>query len=188
MPDSYHLEIRPRPATGVCLKYTREPKPGVDPGGTFKLRMEDVTGLFVFDNGPVHMHDVGFRFHDAPVQFARGTVVVEDSGRFDLAVADLYARNIRLEQRLRSYMPPVMAQFAQRLDDGRTFTLKGNLGLGWSGQPGAPVRCGWDQGAGRLQRQRRADPARPRAGAHPGAARQRPRARPTARRSRSTAP
>ena len=51
--------------------------------------MEDVTGRFVFDNGPVDMHDVGFRFHDAPVQFAAGTVVVEDSGRFDLDVSDL---------------------------------------------------------------------------------------------------
>ena len=145
VPDRYHLEIRPRPATGVCLKYTREPTPGVDPGGTFKIRMEDVTGLFVFNNGPVDMRDVTFRFHDAPVQFAQGRVVVEDSGRFDLRVSDLYAKNIRLDQRLRSYMPPVMAQFAQRLDDGRTFTLKGDLGLAWSGKLGAAVRCGWNR-------------------------------------------
>jgi len=145
VPERYHLEIRPRPATGVCLKYTRDPVPGADPGGTFKIRMEDVTGRFVFDNGPVDMRDVSFRFHDAPVQFASGRVVVEDSGRFDLRVSDLYARSIRLEQRLRSYMPPVMAQFARRFDDGRTFTLKGDLGLAWSGQIGAPVRCGWNR-------------------------------------------
>jgi hypothetical protein len=67
-----------------------------------------------------------------------------DDGRFDLRVADLHARDIRLDQRLRSYMPPVMAQFAQQLDDGRTFTLKGNLGLNWAG-PEAPVRCWWDR-------------------------------------------
>ncbi len=143
-PESYHLEIRPRPATSVCLKYTRDPKPGIDPGGTFKLRMEDVTGLFVFNNGPVDMHDVAFRFHDAPVQLASGRVIVQDSGQFDLRVLDLNVHDIRLEQRLRSYMPPVMDQFAERLDDGRTFTLKGHLGLAWSGQPGAPVTCWWN--------------------------------------------
>ena len=142
VPDNYHLEIRPGPATAVCLKYTREPKPGIDPGGTFKFRLEDVTGQFIFHNGPVSMSDVTFRFHDAPVKFARGWVKVEDDGRFDLRVNDLYARDIRLDQRLRSYMPPVMAQFAERLDDGHTFTLKGDLGLDWPGIP-APVRCRW---------------------------------------------
>ncbi len=146
VPDSYHLTIQPRAATGVCLQYTRAVNPGVDPGGTFKVRMEDVTGRFVFDNGPVDMRDVAFRFHDAPVRFARGRVVVEDTGRFDLRVSDLQARHIQLDQRLRSYMPPVMAQFARRFDDGRTFTLKGDMGLAWSAEPGAPVRCGWGRG------------------------------------------
>lgn len=143
-PDSYVLRIMPRPATGVTLKYSRAPKPGIDPGGTFELPMEHVTGLFVFNNGPVDMHDVGFRFHGAPVRFARGRVAVEDSGKFQLGVSDLWVKDIRLDGRLRAIMPPVMAQFAQRLDDGRTFTLKGNLGLGWSGREGTPVWCRWD--------------------------------------------
>lgn len=142
--DDYRLVITPRPATDVRLTYSRPPQPGVDPGGTFELRLEDVTGRFVFNNGPVDMTDVGFTFHGAPVQFANGRVIVEDSGRFALGVKDLWVRDIRLDTRLRSVMPPVMAQFAQKLDDGRTFTLKGNLGLSWAGTPGAPVRCAWD--------------------------------------------
>jgi hypothetical protein len=141
--DDYHLEIRPRPATGVRLRYSRPPKPGSDPGGHFELPMDHVTGLFVFNNGPVDMRDVGFHFYGAPVQFARGRVIVEDSGKFQLGVEGLWVKDIRLESRLRTIMPPVMAQFAQRLDDGRTFTLKGDLGLGWSGQPGVPVWCRW---------------------------------------------
>jgi hypothetical protein len=142
-PDRYHLVIVPRPATDVRLRYTRAPKPGLDPGGTFELRLEDVTGRFVFDNGPVEMHDVAFQFHGSPVQFGRGRVVVDDTGKFLLGVRDLWVRDIRLDTRIRAYMPPVMAQFAQKLDDGRTFTLKGHLGLGWPGG-NAPVWCRWD--------------------------------------------
>jgi hypothetical protein len=106
--------------------------------------MEHVTGTFVFNNGPVDMTGVGFRFYGAPVQFAKGRVTVEDSGKFDLAVTDLRARDIRLDNRLRMIMPPVMAGFAQRVDDGRTFTLRGDLALGWPGRPGDPVWCRWD--------------------------------------------
>ena len=141
--DDVQLVLTPRPDTSVRLSYTREPKPGIDPGGKFTLRMEDVTGRFMFKNGPVDMEDVGFRFHEAPVQFERGRVIVEDSGRFDLAVSDLWVRDLRLNSHLRTIMPPVMSQFAEKLDDGRPFTLKGNMGLGWSGVPGAPVRCNW---------------------------------------------
>ncbi|MFO0954751.1 MAG: hypothetical protein U0835_27030, partial [Isosphaeraceae bacterium] len=141
--ENVRLVIVPRPATDVRLRYSREPKPG-DPGGQFELRLEDVTGRFVFNNGPVDMKDVGFTFHGTPVQFDHGRVVVEDSGKFELGVSDLWVKDIRLDSRLRTIMPPVMAQFAQRLDDGRTFTVKGNMGLGWSGRPGAPVRCSWD--------------------------------------------
>lgn len=144
VPDSYVLKIVPRPATAVKLRYTREPKPGVDPGGTFELPMEHVSGTFVFNNGPVEMTDVGFRFYGAPVQFGHGKVMVEDSGKFDLDVRDLWVRDIRLDARLQQIMPPIMAGFAQRLDDGRTFTLKGNLALGWNGTPGAPVHCDWN--------------------------------------------
>lgn len=143
--DDYELKITPRPSTGVTLRYTRDPKPGSDPGGSFELPMDHVTGLFVFRNGPVEMRDVGFRFHGAPVQFARGRVTVEDSGRFQLEVGDLWVKNLRLDTQLRTTMPPVMAQFAQRFDDGKTFTVKGDLGLAWSGKTGEPVRCRWNK-------------------------------------------
>ncbi len=141
--DRYVLKVSPRPATSVKLRYTRAPKPGVDVGGTFELPMEHVEGLFVFDNGPVDMHDVRFRFHNAPVRFERGRVTVEDSGKFALGVKSLWAKDIRLDT-LTSIMPPVMKQFAERFEDGKSFVLKGNLGLDWSGVPGESVRCAWD--------------------------------------------
>lgn len=143
-PDHYHLELAPLPETGVRLEFTRAAS-GSDPGGTFDLRMEDVHGRFIFDDGPVDMHDVSFQFHGSPVRFARGRVVVENSGRFNLGVAQVEARNFRLDQDLRKKMPPLMRQFARRIDDGRTFAMiKGNLGLSWSGQDGQPVLCRWD--------------------------------------------
>ena len=90
------------------------------------------------------MHDVGFQFFGAPVQFESGMVLVEDSGRFRLGVTGVWARDFRLDARLRKIMPPVMAKFAQRLDEGQPLsTIKGNLGLSWSG-PDQPVACDWD--------------------------------------------
>ena len=143
-PDSYVLDVDPRPATGVRLRIDRAAGPGAEPGKPIEFRMEDVKGRFAFNNGPVDMTDVSFRFHGTPVQFAKGSVTVADSGQFLLGVDDLWVKGIRLDAQLRQDMPPVMAQFAQRLDDGKTFTVKGNLGLGWSGQPGEPVWCRWD--------------------------------------------
>ncbi len=136
--------IDPRPDTSIRLEFSRAPKPGIDPGGTFNLAMEDVKGRFIYDNGTVTMRDVGFRFHGAPVQFESGVVTVEDSGRFRLGVTGVWVRDFRLDAGLRKIMPPVMAKFAQRFDEGKPLgAIKGNLGLSWSG-PGQPVICGWD--------------------------------------------
>src|SRR5262249_38746533 len=97
LPDRTHIVITPRKAANVRLQVIRSLQPGFDPGGTIELRMEDVRGRFVFDNGKVTMHDVNFTFRGAPVQFARGTVFVEDTGRFDLAVSDLRLSAIRFD-------------------------------------------------------------------------------------------
>ena len=107
--------------------------------------MENVRGRFDFDNGKVAMRDVNFFFHGAPVQFASGEVMVEDSGRFALAVSDLWVKEIRLDSSLRNIMPPLMAQFALRLDDGRPFTARGNLQIGWSGVAGELAWCRFDK-------------------------------------------
>jgi len=143
-PEQYHLEIDPKPETLVRLKFRRELRPNVDPGGTFDLRMENVRGRFVYDNGLVKMRDVGFVFHGTPVQFENGWVKVEDSGKFQLHVSQVNARGFRMDGELRKMMPPVMAQFANRLDEGRPIArISGNLGLSWSG-PGQAVNCDWD--------------------------------------------
>jgi hypothetical protein len=144
-PDMNHIVITPRAESTVRLKIHRQPVPGIDQGGSFELRMENVRGRFEFDNGKVAMHDVNFLFHGAPVQFASGDVVVADSGRFALAASELWVKEIRLDSNLRTIMPHLMAQFALRLDDGRPFTARGNLQIGWSGKPGEPAWCRWDK-------------------------------------------
>ncbi len=113
-PDSNHIRIEPLPDSSVRLVIDRTPQPGFDPEGPLELRMENVQGRFDFDNGKVLMNDVNFLFHGAPVQFASGDVVVEDSGRFALAVTELWVKEIRFDPSLRAIMPPLMAQFALR--------------------------------------------------------------------------
>jgi hypothetical protein len=141
--DVNHIVITPRPESHVRLEIQRAPVPGVDHGGTLELRMENVQGRFDFDNGRVAMHDVHFLFHGAPVQFESGQVVVADSGQFALSASDLWVKEIRLDSALRKIMPPLMAQFAMRLDDGRPFTARGNLQIGWSGEADEPAWCKW---------------------------------------------
>ena len=80
-----------------------------------------------------------------PVRFDHGTVVVKHTGQFDLSVTDLWVKELRLDSELRKKMPPLMAQFAQKLDDGRTFTARGDLKIGWSGVANEPAWCRWDR-------------------------------------------
>ena len=105
-PDSNHISIVPLRDSSVRLVIPRTPQPGFEPGGTFELRMENVHGRFDFDNGKVAMNDVNFLFHGAPVQFAAGNVMVEDSGRFALAVSELWVKEIRLDSGLRHHAAP----------------------------------------------------------------------------------
>ena len=145
-PERTHIVIVPLPETSVRLEILRAPQPKhSDPGGMVELRMDDVRGRFVFDNGQVTMNDVSVQFRGAPVRCDRGTVFVEDSGRFGLSVTDLWIKDIRLDLDLRKKMPPLMAEFAQRLDDGRTFTARGNLKIGWSGNKDQPAWCQWEK-------------------------------------------
>jgi hypothetical protein len=142
-PDHTHIVIVPRPESNVRLEVMRSPQPPLDAGGMIQLPMEDVHGRFVFDDGKVTMQDVNFRFRGAPVKFSRGTVFLEDSGRFDLAVYELDVKDIRFDPDLRQKMPHLMAQFALRLDDGHTFRARGDLEIGWTGEPGVPAWCKW---------------------------------------------
>ena len=144
-PTHTHIVIVPRPESNVRLEVTRSPQPGIDPGGTIELPMENVHGRFVFDDGKVAMHDVNFKFRGAPVKFSRGTVFLQDSGQFHLAVSDLDVKDIRFDLDLRKKMPPLMAQFALRLDDGNTFRARGDLEIGWTGEPGVPAWCKWNK-------------------------------------------
>jgi AsmA-like C-terminal region len=144
-PDHTHIVIVPRPETNLRLEVTRSPVSDLDPGGTIDLPMENVHGCFVFDDGKVTMKDATFMFRGAPVNFSRGTVFLEDTGKFELAVDDLFVEEIRFDTDLRKKMPWLMQQFALRLDDGRTFRARGDLQIGWSGERGVPAWCRWKE-------------------------------------------
>ncbi len=144
-PDHTHIVIVPQRESNVRLEVTRARQPGLDPGGTIELPMENVHGRFVFDDGKVTMQDVNFNFRGAPVMFSRGKVILQDSGQFDIAVNDLDVKDIRFDADLRKKMPPLMQQFALRLDDGHAFRARGNLRIGWTGEPGVPAWCSWEK-------------------------------------------
>lgn len=144
-PDHVVVAITPLPGSQVRLVIPRSPGPGVEPGSTIELRMQDALGTFRFVDGTVGMSNVKFTFHGAPVEFRTGSVRVEDSGRFALGVSDLQVRNLLLNANLRRIMPQLMAQFAVRLDDGKPFTATGDLQIGWSGDPGEPAWCSWEK-------------------------------------------
>ena len=146
-PDRYHLEIDPRAGTNLKLRFERVALEG-DGGGPklIEMPMEDVRGRFVFDDGTVTMTDGRFFFHNAPVEFAWGEVQVRDSGQFALKVKELSVDDFKLDARLRKLMPPVMAQFALRLDDGKSFRIRTDLALGWSGKVNELATCAWENG------------------------------------------
>ncbi len=73
-PNRTQINITPCPETSLRLFITRSPQPGIDPGGSFELPMDDVHGHFDFDNGDVTMNQVNFSFRGSPVRFSRGSV------------------------------------------------------------------------------------------------------------------
>src|SRR5262249_15993866 len=78
-PERNEIKSTPLPESHLRLLVTRSPQPGIDPGGTVDLPMDGVSGQFVFYNRVVTMKDVHFSFRGAPVRFASGTVMLEDS-------------------------------------------------------------------------------------------------------------
>ena len=147
--DNNRIEITPRKQTGVTLRFNPLPNPGAPPSaGPLEMRMDDVTGLFVYDTAtepPTTMTDVGFVFERAPVRFKRGNVDVKDSGAFGLGVQGLEVSDLRLDEGVRRLMPPVMAQLARRLDDRPLKRITTDLGVGWSGKAGEAAWCRWDK-------------------------------------------
>ncbi|WP_435017401.1 AsmA-like C-terminal region-containing protein [Tundrisphaera sp. TA3] len=146
-PDHYRVQITPREGAGVKLQFDRPATAGGDGGPTrVEMRMDEVSGRFVFDTAqpiPTEMTDVGFTFQGAPVRFDRGQVDVKDNGQFSLGVTGLEVEGLRLDERLRRQMPPLMAQLARRLDDRKIHKVKGDLGLGWSGKANESAWCRW---------------------------------------------
>lgn len=141
----YHLKIVPEPAeTRVRLVLTPIEE-NVAPRTIALPPMENVAGTFIYDDGTITMDKVSCSFREAPVRFQWGNVVLQPNGGFRLMVRDLEVAKLRLDSELRKIMPQVMAQFAQRLDDGKTFGIRSDLGIGWNGQPGVPARCEWDK-------------------------------------------
>jgi hypothetical protein len=108
--------------------------------------MQDVRGSFVFDNGAVTMNSVAFEFREAHVACARGRLHLRDTGQFDLRLEDMNVTRLRFDSELRRIMPPRLAQFAQRLDEGKPLALRSNLSIAWSGRAEEPAVCAWDLG------------------------------------------
>ncbi len=144
-PQHVVVAVSPLPGSHVRLVLPRPPGADAEAGPTVELRMQDALGSFRFVDGMVGMRDVRFNFHGAPVDFREGVLRVEDSGRFALRVADLKVHNLLLSASLRRIMPPLMAQFALRLDDGKPLTAWGDLAVGWDGVPGVPAWCAWEK-------------------------------------------
>lgn len=148
-PDDYKVAITPK--SNACVRLRLTPAPGTQTAAKIDVielpDMEKITGAFVFDNGAVRMSDVGFTFRQAPVHFASGEVRLKDSGAFQLRVEDLAVKGLRLEHELRKIMPPVMENFARKLDDGKTFAARGNLEIGWTGAASEPAVCSFGRGS-----------------------------------------
>ena len=142
-PNRTQISITPCPETSLRLFITRSPQPGIDPGGSFELPMDDVHGQFDFDNGNVAMHQVNFSFRGSPVRFSRGAFRLHKSGQFNLSVQEAWVEEIRFDLDLRNKMPPLMAQFARRLDGGGPFRASGDLDIGWSGKKDDLAWCQW---------------------------------------------
>ncbi len=128
------LMIKPAPGT-----------PGIVEGQKIELpSMRGVTGRFEYDNGLVLMDRVRFDFRGAPVSFVDGRMTLQETGQFDLQISKLAFSTLRLDAELRKIMPPLMATFAQKLDENKPLRGQGDLTISWSGDRNQPAVCTWE--------------------------------------------
>ncbi len=144
--DSKEITILPGPETRLNLVVRRQDATGTGTTKPLELSLDQVHGQFVSTNGLVRMRDVDFMFRNSRVSLEEGQVDLRNDGKFDLWAKGLLARDLHLDAGFRQKMSPVMATFAQRLDDGRPITIRADLRLGWSGRAGDPTWCRWENG------------------------------------------
>ncbi|MFM7318423.1 MAG: AsmA-like C-terminal region-containing protein, partial [bacterium] len=144
--DNRVITIKPDAETRLNLVIERRAAANNAPAKPLELPLDHVEGNFVSTNGKVAMNDVQFLFRNSQVSMQQGQVVLEKDGKFDLWAKALEARELRLDAGLRQKMPPVMAHFARRLDDGRAITFRTDMRLGWSGNSAEPAWCRWQNG------------------------------------------
>lgn len=144
--DNRVITIRPEAETRLNLVIQRRGTDDNPRPRPLELPLDHVEGNFISTNGKVAMNDVHFLFRNSQVSMQQGQVVLEKDGKFDLWAKSLEARELRLDAGLRQKMPPVMAHFARRLDDGRAITFRTDMRLGWSGNAAEPAWCRWQNG------------------------------------------
>jgi hypothetical protein len=144
--DSRQITIVPDQDTRLNLVVHRRDVSGNSAAKPLELSLDQVRGQFVSNNGAIMMQDVDFMFRNARVSLEQGQVDLQNDGKFNLWAKGLLARDLHLDAGFRQKMTPVMARFAQRFDDGRPITFRADLSLGWSGRPGEPTWCRWENG------------------------------------------
>lgn len=144
--DNRIITIKPEAETRLNLVIQRRPSEDNQQPKPLELPLDHVQGTFVSTNGKVAMNDVHFLFRNSNVSMQQGQVTLEKDGKFDLWAKALEARELRLDAGLRQKMPPVMAHFARRLDDGRAITFRTDMRLGWSGKADDTAWCRWQNG------------------------------------------
>lgn len=136
--DEARLKLRLLPVPGT---------PGSDLGKWIELpTMQDVRGQFIFDNGVVTLSQAAFAFREAQIECDRGRLHLRETGQFDLRLEEMSVTRLRFDSELRRIMPPRLALFAQRLDEGKPLSLRTNLSIAWSGRAAEPAICAWDNG------------------------------------------
>ena len=106
--------------------------------------MDDVHGRFVFDNGMVTMQR-----RELPVPRRAGDVLPRDGLRRRHAAGSTWpstssGQGHPARSRSAQEDAPLDGAVRPRLDDGHTFRARGDLQIGWSGEPGEPAWCQWE--------------------------------------------
>lgn len=132
-----------QPGLGLWARIVPRPDATSIEPAAFPYRLDNVSGVAVYDNGTVHLER--FRARHGNVQFdTRGQCQFFADGAWRIAFDDLSVDRLRIDRDLYTALPERLKTVVNQLNPTGSMNLRGMIAFARSAAPEEPVAVDWD--------------------------------------------